>query len=69
MNSLIAAALVSLVGFLVVAHIYGVVLSFKRHPLYGVISLLVPGFASIVGLVKILGKTNLLDYTKKGKAA
>lgn len=46
------------------ATIYGIVLSFQRHPLYGLASLVVSPFAFVVGTVKIFSGKNLLEGGK-----
>lgn len=43
------------------ATVYGIVLSFKRHPLYGLASLFFTPFAFVVGIVKILSGKNILE--------
>lgn len=43
------------------ATIYGIVLSFKRHPLYGFASLFFSPFAFVVGIVKIVSGKNILE--------
>jgi len=67
---LIGFGLVSLAFCLLGFHVYGIILSFKRHALYGVIALLVPGFATIIGIAKGVFKKNLLETTvNKGSIA
>lgn len=50
------------------ATVYGIVLSFKRHPAYGFASLFFTPFAFVVGIVKLLSGKNLLE-TKEDIAA
>lgn len=45
----------------VFATVYGIVLSFKRHPLYGFASLFFSPFALVVGAVKIVSGKNILE--------
>lgn len=52
------AASSSLAIFLL--HVYGIILSFKKTWYFGVIALLVPWFAVIVGAAKFFFKKNLL---------
>jgi hypothetical protein len=48
----------------VFATVYGIVLSFQRHPLYGFASLFFTPFAFVVGITKIVGGKNLLETNK-----
>lgn len=64
MNSLVAAALaLLLIAYLVLsisAKIHGVILCFKKKWYLGVAALLVPFFAEIVSVAKIVFKKDLL---------
>jgi hypothetical protein len=45
----------------VFATVYGIVLGFKRHPLYGFASLFFTPFAFVVGTVKLVSGKNILE--------
>lgn len=62
MIGIIAALGVLAIGFsFVFAGIYGIVLSFKRHPLYGLAALVFGPFAIVVGGVKLVTGKNILE--------
>lgn len=45
--------------------LYGVVISFQSKWYFGVLSLLVPGMATFIGLYKLLTKENVLQNVKQ----
>jgi hypothetical protein len=57
---IVGLILVLLFGFFLIANLYGVILCFKAKWYIGVASLLVPGFATIVGTAKLIFRKNLL---------
>lgn len=58
----IIGAILGLIAiFLIIAHLYGIVLSFKRSVLLGCLSLFLPFMATIVGIVALVCNKNLLQ--------
>jgi lysylphosphatidylglycerol synthetase-like protein (DUF2156 family) len=48
-------------------HVYGIVLSFRKAWYIGLISILVPFFALIVGAAKLFFRTDILEIGSKPK--